>query len=778
MEEGTFLAQVVKPMFNVVLRETFDVSQSTQRVVRVTYNFKNLSFEKLSRSSNTALKGAIKAALLEFKPGEAGLTEGDIDITFRAGLHCVIAQVDVTASAQSRQAVTEILNCSLADIVSKINSMAQVEVFKDAVAEEVKAQRTREPQEVLPDCSPKFRYGSCPAPPSACNYDDWNELFWDPARMRQILTLKDGTSLYQTNLTDIIVWTKLSEVDWKRSLSHKSYREVHSMLPVLVGNYRLFVIHSVTFAVLILFWSTRATGWTIRAGLGLLAPFWLTLHEAGFQILGKAVAPIHRVKALLKVIFVFWLPVYTFILVCMKEYGVYDFAGWDALVKPLCGTAHCNGLDLPLFTVLSLHAIFAIFVFLHGMTPRTQNLYNWDFYPTQPQSSTWAMWAFWLVTFALKLTFDILVTRFCTEAADGIWMLRYTIDPNMTIVQPMTVVQLAIILFPGALCVFSSLTFFTHLMIALVGSLHGLKLFRTQCGQRRGLGFQSVPENVSKRVVQIREQDRQQEVFVEVWREMLRDLRSRDLVSDTEFRGAQDGPLLRSFTPQESSNCCCPDSTILPSNKEAKRRVLAFARASRMPKQAKAMQESTVRRMPMMSILIPHYNETLLYRTQELLKDDSTKTDMFKFLLQYFPDEVRNFAERMDADGEQQDLNAAFCKWSSLRMQTLWRTVEGICLSYKQALLTLHKLQEDYNRPSSELEQLVRSKIHVVVAMQKYAHFSDPSHAEFNLHNLEVVEAMFSQNSRFGELIRIAYIEEEDTPDGKKILLMLDRQPM
>ena len=50
-------------------------------------------------------------------------------------------------------------------------------------------------------------------------------------------------------------------------------------------------------------------------------------------------------------------------------------------------------------------------------------------------------------------------------------------------------------------------------------------------------------------------------------------------------------------------------------------------------------------------------------------------------------DEFRNFIERLEQE-DCSSLEEALCTWASLRMQTLWRTVDGICGAYANALET------------------------------------------------------------------------------------------
>ena len=67
----------------------------------------------------------------------------------------------------------------------------------------------------------------------------------------------------------------------------------------------------------------------------------------------------------------------------------------------------------------------------------------------------------------------------------------------------------------------------------------------------------------------------------------------------------------------------------------------------------------------------------------EDLFTDSVSNDLLRFLIKYYRDEFRNLIERLEgADSESRGpnwLEAALCDWASVRMQTLWRTVDGIC---------------------------------------------------------------------------------------------------
>lgn len=67
--------------------------------------------------------------------------------------------------------------------------------------------------------------------------------------------------------------------------------------------------------------------------------------------------------------------------------------------------------------------------------------------------------------------------------------------------------------------------------------------------------------------------------------------------------------------------------------------------------------------------------------------------DLVFWVSEHQGDEFRNFIERLESRAEDGtpssgpgSLEDALCEWASMRMQTLWRTVDGICSAYAHAL--------------------------------------------------------------------------------------------
>ena len=114
-------------------------------------------------------------------------------------------------------------------------------------------------------------------------------LFWDPRRLKRALQLKGTGRPFILACSGVAeVWQKLPEVDWTKSLrNHKTHLEFHSHLPLFIGNYRIFLLHSLALCALLYYWITALVyengmgrrlwqdwGWVIQASLGLIAPAW------------------------------------------------------------------------------------------------------------------------------------------------------------------------------------------------------------------------------------------------------------------------------------------------------------------------------------------------------------------------------------------------------------------------------------------------------------------------------------------------------------------------
>ncbi|KAJ8512658.1 hypothetical protein OPV22_003092 [Ensete ventricosum] len=123
----------------------------------------------------------------------------------------------------------------------------------------------------------------------------------------------------------------------------------------------------------------------------------------------------------------------------------------------------------------------------------------------------------------------------------------------------------------------------------------------------------------------------------------------------------------------------------VPINLDARRRITFFANSlfMNMPPAPK------VRNMLSFSVLTPFYKEEVLYSEEELKKENEDGISIVFYLHKIYPDEWRNFLERIKSDPKDDDFSKNHMEdlrhWVSYRGQTLSRTVRGM-MYYRQAL--------------------------------------------------------------------------------------------
>lgn len=128
----------------------------------------------------------------------------------------------------------------------------------------------------------------------------------------------------------------------------------------------------------------------------------------------------------------------------------------------------------------------------------------------------------------------------------------------------------------------------------------------------------------------------------------------------------------------------------IPKNLEARRRLQFFTNSLFMDMApAKPVQE-----ILSFSVFTPYYSETVLYNMSELEKENEDGITILFYLQKIYPDEWRNFLERIGRDENTLDFELKenpndlleLRLWASYRGQTLARTVRGM-MYYRKALM-------------------------------------------------------------------------------------------
>lgn len=192
------------------------------------------------------------------------------------------------------------------------------------------------------------------------------------------------------------------------------------------------------------------------------------------------------------------------------------------------------------------------------------------------------------------------------------------------------------------------------------------------------------------------------------------------------------------FIQQEDGDSSSSNGDHLKSDSEAMRRLSFFAH-SLSTSIAPAMP---LEKMPSFSVLVPHYAEKIMLSLQEIIRREEgySNITLLEYLKHLYPDEWHNFvkdtkimaSEDYDDEKNEKDMNdvpfytVGFKSatpeyilrtrvWSSLRSQTLYRTISGF-MNYSRAIKLLHSAECS----DSKLDDVVNVERANVIAQRKF----------------------------------------------------------
>ncbi|XP_030967643.1 callose synthase 2-like [Quercus lobata] len=215
----------------------------------------------------------------------------------------------------------------------------------------------------------------------------------------------------------------------------------------------------------------------------------------------------------------------------------------------------------------------------------------------------------------------------------------------------------------------------------------------------------------------------------------------------------------------------------VPSNLEARRRISFFSNSlfMEMPPAPK------VRNMLSFSVLTPYYIEDVLFSINDLEKliEEDGVTILF-YLQKIFPDEWKNFLERVKCSNEEElrgnEHEEELRLWASYRGQTLTRTVRGMMYyrkalelqafldmakdedlmkGYKAAVLDIEENSKSERSLWSQCQALADLKFTYVVSCQQYGIDKRSGHPRAK----DILRLMTKYPS-----LRVAYIDEVEEP--------------
>lgn len=206
---------------------------------------------------------------------------------------------------------------------------------------------------------------------------------------------------------------------------------------------------------------------------------------------------------------------------------------------------------------------------------------------------------------------------------------------------------------------------------------------------------------------------------------------------------------------------CCMHDPHWPNNPDVQWRILALSRGLGLP----VPRPFRAPYFPGLTVCIPHYGESILMLKKELFQGREETVPLMDWLAAKYEEEFLTFSNRMQVKwgesgwpvagsqweeytDQQWNMTAA---WASMRMQTLWRTVAGMCL-YHPALQCHWEVQAD--RASSLAKPGIWNPsdcFTCLVSMQMYKFFDKTQ--------LEHTNRMFA---KFPDCLKVAFIDCDD----------------
>eukprot|EP00927_Polykrikos_kofoidii_P034211 TRINITY_DN29045_c0_g2_i2.p1 TRINITY_DN29045_c0_g2~~TRINITY_DN29045_c0_g2_i2.p1 ORF type:complete len:1616 (-),score=185.82 TRINITY_DN29045_c0_g2_i2:54-4793(-) len=654
-------------------------------------------------------------------------------------------------------------------------------------------------------------------PRDVANYDDWNELFCDPERLVDCLVLRTTCEQLFARRHGVR-FEALVDVDWRTALDGtktKTHREIHSLWGVFAAVHRVVFLHAILFF-LTLFVAAEerlestglpvmrlsgSTMWIRLGALGLVLPFHgLLVTFAHWHVTGKPVRTKNRCRIIVSLLF--WLvPVGTYVALRLAEARPVE-------QRRIYLFAHCG--------VCALGTFFLLFL------PDTlSSLKLWEL-----TRVTWytkcLRYLFWALVFGVKFFFGLSVSREVLSASQDLLLVL----PGHETLEELHQVVLSTVWTSNVLewLLLWITTFLLFVADTQLWFLVGCTVLGTiiTLVQRRCNALQCtfedavsmIPKRFSEKLLpyaalqELCGHDDANDVelsskFPPLWDRIVEYMRYEDKCDSSSkanlcFQGIighsvkyselsmpialrgepaasaskRDGPGWSVNVPDlfryepvcervAKHYCFVPDDD-WPVNEDMQWRLLALSRglALPMPRPYRAPY------IPGITILIPHYAESILLQTKELYDSDFDGADvpLIDWLATRYQDEFNHFTNRQQEfsqgaawphSGTQwfdySDAQwAKICGWSSMRMQTLWRTVAGMCL-YHPALQALYEAQGDMSSSMARAGAWDPAECFTcLVSMQMYKYF--------NAVQLQHTNKMLS---KFPKCLHVAYIDHE-----------------
>ncbi|CAK9059956.1 unnamed protein product [Durusdinium trenchii] len=607
-------------------------------------------------------------------------------------------------------------------------------------------------------------------PPDAANYDDWNEFFANVGLLRRGMA-----RLFESEHPKrFAVFQEFNLSKMLSSQKTKTHREVHSFWGVFASTHRIWLLHTLLFFTGLCVVAEEPKddaetlaghGIAVRfSGLGLLAPLHaLMLMVARIYTSGPALRSsirgigcmcAHLSRGLL------WLsPLVTYLAVRFSQ-------GIDIDQQIIRYLLIAHGL-------VSVWALISLLFFAN----RTSDV-PYQVRPRRLCRLQVVRYFFWFVVLAAKFLIAVVLFRAVFELILDLQLepLGRATSRDVLIAWYSTVWTRDLLIWIWLW--FSSFFIFcadTQLWFTVGCSLLGVAAFLSQRGCRvchfaLEDAVHELPWRFQEKVLRYAPSAKQ--AFAKTWNLVIHHMTkeqkinvrdSGELSYDYVMSEEPEPPVLfnRENCLERASKhyCYMSDTREWPVNKELQWRFLALSRGLGLP----MPRPYRVPYVPTLTAVIPHFEEPILLQPEDLYSEAPGEARDLGHLIDYlrikYMDEFKNLAQNFSVPGGVRNWSRysppqwkATCIWASMRLQTLWRTVAGIC-KYHDALLLLHELQGTCSGLLWHPED-TSDVFRCLVSMQLYSYSSSVQREQVN----EMLE-------RFPPNLKIAYIDHEDTDE-------------
>ncbi|PYH84167.1 1,3-beta-glucan synthase component GLS2 [Aspergillus uvarum CBS 121591] len=654
-------------------------------------------------------------------------------------------------------------------------------------------------------------------------YDDMNQLFWYPEGIERI-SFEDKTRLVDVPPAER--WTKLKDVNWKKAF-FKTYRETRSWFHLITNFNRIWVIHLGAFWFFSAYnaptlytsnyqqqlnnkppgsyyWSAVGFGGALVSFIQIMATIceWLYVPRrwAGAQHLTK------RLFFLLAVFIVNLAP------------GVVVFGFKKTIGETIALVIGIVHFFIALatfffFSVMPLGGLFGSYLKKHGRQYVASQTFTASF-PRLSGNDMWMSYGLWICVFGAKLV-------------ESYFFLTLSLKDPIRILSPMRIHQCAGVTYiPNVLChrqpqILLGLMFCMDLTLFFLDSYLWYVICNTIFSVARSfyLGvsiwspwrnvFSRLPKRIYSKVLATTDMEikyKPKVLISQVWNAIIISMYREHLLAidhvqkllyhqvPSEVEGKRTLRAPTFFVSQEDQSF---KTEFFPAGSEAERRISFFAQSLSTP----MPEPLPVDNMPTFTVLIPHYGEKILLSLREIIREDEpySRVTLLEYLKQLHPHEWDCFVKdtkiladetsQFNGDQEKSEKDAQKSKiddlpfycigfksaapeytlrtriWSSLRSQTLYRTISGF-MNFSRAIKLLYRVENpevvqmfggNSEKLERELERMARRKFKICVSMQRYA--------KFNKEERENTEFLL----RAYPDLQIAYLDEEPpTEEGEE----------